>query len=1389
MLVGLCLDLEKRGIRPDMKIGGQSTFRLAFLLGGLLIPLRVCAIQITEVMYHPPINEARNEWVEIFNETSTRREISGWAFAEGIDFVFPPGTVLDPGEYLVIAADPAHISATYGITNVLGPFGGRLDNSSDHVILFDLAGGIIAEVDYEDGGRWPVGADGAGHSLSKRIIRGNPMDPDNWSTSNRFGGTPGRDNGFRTWYEDTDIISVGDTWRYYKGYGEASTPVTLWRQIGFGDSGWLQGPTGIGYGDNDDATVLNDMSGGYWSIFCRKTFTIADPSSVENLVLSINYDDGFVAYLNGSEVARSPNMPAGPIAYNTQPNSGHEAGAFEAFDITAFKNLLVSGPNVLAVQVHNGTFTSSDLSFIPSLMSRVVHQPGDAASPIVVNEVSFNTSGTQYIELFNKSAAPIDVGGYYLSNDPDRLNLFRIPSPTVLPGNGFATFQQGTVGFSITSAGDRILLTSPSLDAVIDARAVEAGPKDFTEGRWPDGADKWYYMNPTTNTANIVVLNSAVVINEIMYHPPSDLDADEYVELYNTGATAVDLTGWRFSRGIGFDFTTGTTIAPGQYLVIAKDRDRLIVRYGLNPAIVLGNYTGRLGNGDEKIRLRDANNNVADEVHYYDDGHWSQYADGYGSSLELIDPGQDNSNYQAWAPSDETAASPWVTYSYSGVVNTVADVNEHELHLHLMGPGVVLIDDIELRRGATQYIANGTFEGGIGNWLVMGNHIQSHVTTDDAYNGSRSLKVIATGRGDTSANHIEQNASIAMPSGQTYTISFAARWLWGNPVLVTRCWDNQAPETHMLPVPSLTGTPGAQNSVYRANMGPVVRDVAHAPVIPGPTDPLRITARVSDPHGVSNVTVYYKSDPSPTYQTAQMWDDGAHLDGAAGDGVYGATAPAPGGAGQTVAFYLQATDGLGAAQSWPSDISRPALYRIENSPLSSSFPTYRVVMTSAEESELFNRPHPSNEPLNCTFVFDEKDVYYNCGVRFVGSPYGRRTGYRGYKVIFNADEKLHGVKWQARFDKGQNGGYRDRLAYHMLSLMGVPYCLTEFHDVRVNARAEGIHEDILPPGKRFLDTFYRGDDEGQIFEMSAHYRYTADVDTDLTAFDRFHTTWTDLGDDKDQYRWYYRLRNHDRDDDYTTMIATVKLVGSIPGGTTQDEVAGLIDIIQWFRGMAVRSVNSDWDFVGTGSSKNAYMYMQPSTGLWQLLHWDCEHSFDGPTQNLYATRVVQMAQFQRFGGNHHYYLNAIHEYFAKHFTNACMDPWIDHYYATVGGYSATTAKTFVTDRRNYVQGQLNPYLLPNVALAITTPGPLTVSGRTADLQGTAPVNASYARVNGREYWLDWSDATHWSATIEVPPGTNLVTLEFLDYDHQLIGTASITISAPGSLDVGYWKQY
>ena len=136
-----------------------------------------------------------------------------------------------------------------------------------------------------------------------------------------------------------------------------------------------------------------------------------------------------------------------------------------------------------------------------------------------------------------------------------------------------------------------------------------------------------------------------VVINEMMFHAISDLDGDDFLELTNIGTTPVDLSGWTFS-GITLTLPAGTTIAPGGFLVVAKDAVQFQNTYGFAPAAV---YSGNLSNSGETVALRDATATTIDTVSYLDVDPWPVEADGTGPSLELIDASLNNDDFLNWA--------------------------------------------------------------------------------------------------------------------------------------------------------------------------------------------------------------------------------------------------------------------------------------------------------------------------------------------------------------------------------------------------------------------------------------------------------------------------------------------------------------------------------------------------------------------------------------------------------------------------------------------------------------------------------------------------------------------------------------------------------------------
>lgn len=172
-----------------------------------------------------------------------------------------------------------------------------------------------------------------------------------------FNADPSQGQNINHW--ETAVFN-NDMWRYFVGISE---PDAGWRSLTFNDTGWPQGQGGIGYADGDDNTIIPSCT----SVFIRHKFNVADTASINRALLSMDYDDAFVAYLNDVEIARAGITGTHP-SFN-QHGTDHEAtmytgGLPESFFVEKklLKKCLLPGDNVLAIQVHNSSTTSSDMS-------------------------------------------------------------------------------------------------------------------------------------------------------------------------------------------------------------------------------------------------------------------------------------------------------------------------------------------------------------------------------------------------------------------------------------------------------------------------------------------------------------------------------------------------------------------------------------------------------------------------------------------------------------------------------------------------------------------------------------------------------------------------------------------------------------------------------------------------------------------------------------------------------------------------------------------------------------------------------------------------------------------------------------------------------------------
>lgn len=162
-------------------------------------------------------------------------------------------------------------------------------------------------------------------------------------------------------------VFAGDQWRYRVNQ---TAPPDNWYSGQFDDTSWPVGNGGFGYGDNDDATIVPACI----SVSVRTSFSIPNPNAIAQAILHVDYDDAFIAWLNGVEIARSAGLQGASVFWDTPSTENREASMYSGGKPTAFfinndklKGILIQGKNVLAIEAHNTSTSSSDMSLLPFL--------------------------------------------------------------------------------------------------------------------------------------------------------------------------------------------------------------------------------------------------------------------------------------------------------------------------------------------------------------------------------------------------------------------------------------------------------------------------------------------------------------------------------------------------------------------------------------------------------------------------------------------------------------------------------------------------------------------------------------------------------------------------------------------------------------------------------------------------------------------------------------------------------------------------------------------------------------------------------------------------------------------------------------------------------------
>jgi hypothetical protein len=1139
--------------------------------------------------------------------------------------------------------------------------------------------------------------------------------------------------------------------------------------------------------------------------YFRKAFVFNGNPATTALLLRSIVDDGAAFYLNGAEIFRQ-NLPAGPLDYTNLATVNIGTAGFTG-PINLSNAGLQTGTNVLAVEVHQAFGGGTDVLFGAEITLQTTNLPPVPLPRVACNEMSLATNGTFWVELLNDGADSAPLDGLVLARFGNPTNAeYVLPAQTLPPGERLV-LDQATIGFG-ADPGDRVILYAPGKTAVLDGVVA----KSFPRARWPEGTGEWLHPYlPTPGATNSVAFHDEIVINEIMYHH-RDLtnglaSPESWVELFNRSRDAVNLTGWRLDEGIGYGFPTGTVLAAGEYLVVAKDAAYLSASHpGVN---ILGNFAGQLSKSGVLIGLRDAADNPADRVEYHDDRPWPAFADGQGSSLELRDPRADNSRPEAWAASEESGPAQWQAYIYSGTnANELAasPTTWNEFVFGLLGAGEVLLDDfsvIESPGGAhKQLLQNGSFENGSNSWRFLGNHRHAEVIVDPANAANHVLHLVTDGDTEHMHNHVETTLTNNLPvtNGRQYEISFRAKWLAGCNKLNTRLYFNRLARTTDLSVPASSGTPGARNSRYETNIGPTFADFRHTPVVPTSANAVTISVTASDPDTVASAKLFYSVNGGPWQNSplAVNPSPSANLQG---------TVPAQPSL-SVVQFYVEATDGLGAKSTCPAGgTNARALYAVGGQALWPRLHTIRILMTPADVAFMHASTNVmSNERLGCTLIADERRAFYDAGIHLQGSERARDVPLRrGFSLELPAGQWYRGVHDRLTVDpsggySGLGGKQDELLLKHAINQAGG---LPGMYDDLVQCFAPRSAEDgtaLLIQAKYgdvFLDSQYPNGGDGEMYKLELIYYPTTTAGANpqspkLPQPDSvLGTDLKDLGNDAESYRWTLLKENHVAADNYAPMMALAQAF-SLSGPALDGQMRQLMDVEEWLRAVAFISLIGGGDIYTYGNSHNFIIYFRPGDHKAMAFLWDMDFSFVAPinqpfpgagSANTYKLITTIPDNLRRY----YWHLLDLSEVTGN---SAYLGRWASHY-AGLLGQNWGGVVNFLAQRAAYVRGQLPT----NAPFAITSNGGnnFAVTNSPVTLAGTAPLTVKDLLVNGVAYPVAWTSVTNWSVVVPLPGVTNFLSVEGVDkHGHPVLNafdTITVTnygLLAPAPVVINEW---
>ncbi|OQC21688.1 MAG: Inner spore coat protein H [Planctomycetes bacterium ADurb.Bin069] len=650
-----------------------------------------------------------------------------------------------------------------------------------------------------------------------------------------------------------------------------------------------------------------------------------------------------------------------------------------------------------------------------------------------------------------------------------------------------------------------------------------------------------------------------VVVSEIMYHDADPSHDLEFVEIHNSAATPVVLSGWTIRGGINFGFPEGAVLEGGAYAVIAHDPEDLAACYGVE---AIGRFSGRLGNGGDAFELRDHRGRTVTSVAYSDGWPWPVLADGGGPSLERVD--------FRLAAADDPAA--WM-HADNGedwrLVERVGHATATTYVFWLDAAGTCMIDDVRVTpidNPAKDLVRNGAFDTDASTWVFTGTHSRSGWTGEDGRAAPGCLQIVATNTGSEGAGARFTLASNPTPWG-LYRVSYYVKWVGGGRSLRSQFVGGGAP-AHV----SLLGcgTPGRANSRAYAVRPPVVRARTIAPELPRAGDAVVVTARIESEALPSEVVLTYRVNFGTAVDLPMT---------PAGAGLWSAVVPAQA-ANALVRYAIAVATPEGRFTFPPPD--DPTNYFgfiVQAAGQDPLMPCAWLFIAPADFARL--NGNPSSDFYVPAAIAMDGEVYDNVRIRYRGGSV-RSHPKKFYKLKFN-----RGRRWNGQRTINLNAEYPDysrirtHIAHTLFAEAGVLASMSDFYRLYLNGSYQGVYLAVEDPEEPYLARQGR-DDGGNLYKC-----YSTDEMKGSVA--EFYS-----------YAIYRKQSNQegDRDD----LIEFITSMNQLPQSRLEAYIEDHVEVDRALAYIAMNSVlgNRDW------GHKNHYLFHDLKTGKWEFAVWDVD---------------------------------------------------------------------------------------------------------------------------------------------------------------------------------------